>query len=255
MSETGTMAKGPALWQERMPRHFDLAVAWWIKALAVALAAVVAVLFIDQPLAAWAQAHAIADLMRDGKAKGGDVGRELMFLEQFGQLACSVVVIAAVALVDRAGGRRRALAVALACVLTLVVTHLLKDVCGRTRPFNGAVAGFGDGHWEWRGWWWGFHKGAPFGSFPSAHTTAAFALASSLAWFYPRGRGLFMTLALITATQRVLHHAHYLSDVIAGMGIGVFMARMTLGANLAGRIIAWGPPRAQAWWAGEPTRR
>ena len=94
----------------------------------------------------------------------------------------------------------------------------------------------------------GFHKGSAWGSFPSAHTTAAFALASSLAWFYPRGRALFMALAIITATQRVWHTAHYLSDVIAGLGSGVFMARWSLGAKLAGRLIAIGPPAVQKWW-------
>ena len=83
---------------------------------------------------------------------------------------------------------------------------------------------------------------------PSAHTTAAFALASSLAWFYPRGRALFMTLATITSTQRVCHTAHYLSDVIAGLGIGVFIARTTLSQKRAGRLIALAPPAVRNWW-------
>jgi membrane-associated phospholipid phosphatase len=248
MSGTQTIPPEPTLWHQPAPRHFDLAVAWWIKVLLVAAAAVLALLFLDQPLAFWAHAHPIPNLMADGKAKGSDVGRELMFLEQFGQFTCSVVVILAVALMDREG-RRRALSIAVACILTVIVTHLLKDLCGRTRPFNPAVLNAQDGHWEWRGWWWGFNKGSSFGSFPSAHTTAAFALASSLAWFYPGGRGLFMALALITAAQRVLHGAHYLSDVIAGMGIGVFSARMTLQTKWAGRLLALLPPYAQAWWA------
>jgi membrane-associated phospholipid phosphatase len=250
----------PELWFEEAPRRWDLAVPWWVKVLAVALACVAAVVWVDRPVAVWAKGHPIPDLGYRAAArpataeagattaaavpvpKGGDVGRELMFLEQFGQLVCSVVVILAVAVLDRAG-RRRALAMAVACLLTLGVTHLTKDVCGRSRPF---VAG-ADGGWLWRGPW---QTSSAWGSFPSAHTTAAFALAASLAWFYPRGRMLFMTLALITAGQRVLHTAHYVSDVIAGMGIGVFVVRASLRAKLAGRVMALGPASLRAWWMG-----
>jgi hypothetical protein len=58
-----------------------------------------------------------------------------------------------------------------------------------------------------------------------------------------------MTLAVITAAQRVLHCAHYLSDVIAGMGLGIFTARMILHTKCTGRLLARLPPYAQAWWA------
>jgi len=235
----------PSLWYEPAPRHFDLAIPWWLKMLAVAAATVIAILFLDQPIAVWANAHRIPDLMRlkpDGRTYG-DPGRELMFLEQYGQFACSVVAIIAVALIDRAG-RRRALAIAVGCLTSLALTYLLKDIFGRSRPF---VAG-ADGSWVWRGPW---QMSTSWTSFPSAHTPAAFALAAGLSWLYPRGRALFMTLALITATQRVLHTAHYLSDVIAGMGIGVFTARMTLQTKLAGRLIAQGSPAAQKWWLGD----
>jgi hypothetical protein len=216
----------------------------------VALAWVVAVVWVDKPVAYWAKWHPIPNLGYKAPAatgaatsgamttaatpvpKGGDVGRELMWLEQFGQLTCTVVVILAVALLDREG-KKRALAIGIACLLTVGVTHLLKDMCGRSRPF---VAG-ADGGWVWAG---PFQTRSAWGSFPSAHTTAAFALAASLAWFYPRGRVLFVTLAVITAGQRVLHTAHYVSDVIAGMGIGVFVARASLRGKLAGKVMWMG---------------
>ncbi|HEY4330613.1 MAG TPA: phosphatase PAP2 family protein [Phycisphaerae bacterium] len=240
----------PALWYENAPSHFDLRVAWWIKALAVALCALLAVLFLDQRVAVWADAHRIPDLMHqktlaEGGGTYGDSGREMMFLEQWGQGICSVIVVIAVALLDPAG-RRRALAIAMACLITVALTHLMKDIIGRSRPFVAPHSQ--DGSWVWGGPTMGFHKGSAWGSFPSAHTTAAFALASALAWFYPRGRALFMALAVVTATQRVWHTAHYLSDVIAGMGIGVFVARVSLGGKLAGRLIAMGPPVVQRWW-------
>jgi hypothetical protein len=90
----------------------DDAVAWWVKLLLVVVATGVCLLWVDGPVAAWAlRVHPIPDLA-NAKASGGDPGRELMMLEQWGQWVCSVVVIAAVAILDRAG-RRRALAIAI----------------------------------------------------------------------------------------------------------------------------------------------
>jgi membrane-associated phospholipid phosphatase len=239
----------PALWHEPAPPHFDLRLPWWFKSLIIIVATVLALFYLDQRVALWAFNHPIPDLMRTRPGGGtyGDSGRELMFLEQFGQFACSVVVILAVAFIDPAG-RRRALAIAIGCLVTLAVTHLMKDLIGRSRPFTPDAAQSASGLWEFRGWWWGFHGGTRWGSFPSAHTTGAFALASGLAWFYPRGRCLFMVLATTTATLRVLHTAHYVSDVIAGMGIGVFVMRLTLNSKIAGRLIVLAPRRAQRFW-------
>ena len=128
----------PALWHERAPRHFDLAVPWWIKGLLIVLGTIAAVAFFDQRVAAWARVpgHRIPDLAaaRDPSGNsysGGDKGRELMFLEQWGQGTCSVVVIIAVGVLDKSG-RRRALAIAIGCILTFLVTHLLKDLAGRS---------------------------------------------------------------------------------------------------------------------------
>ena len=235
----------PALWHEPAPQHFDLALAWWIKLIVIVAATLAALWWLDLPIARWAlSTHPLPDLMNPA-AKHNDIARELMFLEQWGQWVCSVVVIAAVAMIDPKG-RRRALAIAIGCFVTVAVCYVLKDVCGRSRPYV-----HGDGMWVWGGPTMGFHQGGPWGSFPSAHTTGAFALSVGLSWFYPRARGLFMGLAVITATQRVLHAAHYLSDVIAGMGIAVLLARMTFRAKLAGRVIGWMPTGMRAWFLAE----
>src|SRR3954454_688371 len=124
---TTTAQPLPALWHDPAPPHFDLRFPWWQKALLVLAAIVIAILFLDQPLAQWCDAHRIPDLLRlrpNGKSYG-DPGRELMFLEQFGQFTCTVIVILAVALLDPKG-RRRALSIAIACLLTVALTHLLK---------------------------------------------------------------------------------------------------------------------------------
>ena len=245
----------PALWGDPAPNHFDARIPWWIKALLVIAAAALAYFFLDARMAAWAYEHPIAKLlaypiaagMPANKPGGGDLGRELMFLEQFGQGVCSVLAVVSVALLDPAG-RRRALALAIGCLLNLAVTHLIKDLTGRSRPFMAELGA--DGHWEWHG----LTTASRWGSFPSAHTTAAFALASGLAWFYPRARALFICLALITGTQRVLHDAHYLSDAIAGMGIGVCVMRSSLAGRFAGRLIAAAPPGVRAWWMHEAVK-
>jgi membrane-associated phospholipid phosphatase len=69
-------------------------------------------------------------------------------------------------------------------------------------------------------------------SFPSAHTASAFGLALGLAALYPRGRALFLTIALMVALQRTVFCAHYASDVLAGAGlawlfvVGLFRIRV-----------------------------
>ncbi len=167
-------------------------------------------------------------------------------LEQWGQWVSSVLVIAAVALIDKAG-RRRALAIAIGCLLTVLVCYLLKDLFGRTRPYV-LRNGLHPGEWIWGGPAKGFSQGSEWGSFPSAHTTGAFALSVGLSWFYPRARGLFMGLAVVTATQRILHSFHYLSDVLAALGLSILITRWTLRENFAGRLIHTLPVNIRLWF-------
>ena len=109
----------PALWGEPAPRRLDLSIPWWVKTLVVAAAIALAIFFLDQPIARFAKAHPIPDLGKGAVNYGGTtLGRELMFLEQWGQGACSVIVVLAVAVIDPAG-RRRALSIGLGCLITL----------------------------------------------------------------------------------------------------------------------------------------
>ena len=178
--------------------------------------------FVDHPLAEWAKAHAIPDFANPD-AKHNDAARELMFLEQYGQWVCSIAVLVAVAVFDRARGVPNALRIAAACLLTALVAYLIKDLAGRTRPDRMV-----DGLSGFLGPAYGFTHGSAVASFPSSHTTGAFALSAALAFFYPRARVFLYALATIVAAQRVLHHAHYLSDVIAGVLVAVTITRVTL---------------------------
>jgi undecaprenyl-diphosphatase len=57
-------------------------------------------------------------------------------------------------------------------------------------------------------------------SFPSGHTTTAFALAYVLTRYYPRGRPIFLLMAVCAGVGRVVVQAHYPSDVVAGGVVG-----------------------------------
>jgi membrane-associated phospholipid phosphatase len=61
-------------------------------------------------------------------------------------------------------------------------------------------------------------------SFPSGHTCLAFATAACLAIFIPRWRWAFYALAAVVGIERVAENAHYLTDVIAGAGVGMLSA-------------------------------
>lgn len=58
-------------------------------------------------------------------------------------------------------------------------------------------------------------------SFPSGHATLAFATATCLAAVMPRGAIVFFLVAIAVGAERVLENAHYVSDVVAGAGLGI----------------------------------
>jgi undecaprenyl-diphosphatase len=61
-------------------------------------------------------------------------------------------------------------------------------------------------------------------SFPSGHTITAFACAISIGYFYPDVSPGLMFCALSIAVSRVILGMHFLSDVVAGAGIGATLA-------------------------------
>jgi undecaprenyl-diphosphatase len=71
-------------------------------------------------------------------------------------------------------------------------------------------------------------------SFPSGHTMTAFSIALVLSYFYPSLEGTLFFLALSIACSRIVLGMHFLSDVLAGMVLGVALgcASITTFASL-----------------------
>jgi undecaprenyl-diphosphatase len=60
-------------------------------------------------------------------------------------------------------------------------------------------------------------------SFPSGHSTTAFAVAITLGSFYPEIMPVLLVLAANVAISRVVVGMHFLSDVLVGSGMGALL--------------------------------
>jgi undecaprenyl-diphosphatase len=58
-------------------------------------------------------------------------------------------------------------------------------------------------------------------SFPSGHTMTAFSIVLVISYFYPSLEGALFFMALSIAVSRIVLGMHYLSDVLAGVALGV----------------------------------
>lgn len=60
-------------------------------------------------------------------------------------------------------------------------------------------------------------------SFPSGHTMTAFSIAIVLSFFYPQLEGMLLFAACSIGLSRIVLGMHFLSDVLAGAALGVFL--------------------------------
>ena len=97
-----------------------------------------------------------------------------------------------------------------------IFTDILKWIAGRYRPvelFNHGYFGF-----EF------FRTGYKWTSFPSGHAQTVFSLATALTILFPRWGIWLFVIAGTVGISRIILTSHYLSDVIAGAGIGILFA-------------------------------
>jgi undecaprenyl-diphosphatase len=112
-------------------------------------------------------------------------------------------------LVSHDSARHEAIAAAATAVLTGIFSFkVLKQVVGRKRPC--AL----EPHC-----WANLLPPDQF-SFPSGHSITAFAVAVSLGTFYPTAFPVLLFCAASVAISRVLLGMHFLSDILAGSGLG-----------------------------------
>ncbi len=109
-----------------------------------------------------------------------------------------------------------------------LIAAISKGLIGRTRPkylHGDGTLGFDPLAWK-----------AAAASFPSGHTTVAFASAVILGTLFPRFRIPLFALAVLTGISRILLRVHYPSDAIAGATLGIVFATLVIRAYAARRL-------------------
>jgi membrane-associated phospholipid phosphatase len=187
-----------------MTRALLILVCVWAAAMAVGF-------WLDAPVARWAHRLA-ADRDHPGSH----------FFKMGGDWRFTLSVALALLAWHRDSWRAAGL-LALSGLVGGVFYTLFKWFAGRQRPvvlidplaFRPFING-------WRGFF-----DEPNMSFPSGHTCLAFATAAALGICIPRWRWAFYPLAAVVAVERVAENAHYVTDVIAGAGVGTASAYLT----------------------------
>ncbi len=227
--------------------------AWWARPLIIGLATGAAFVPFDGAIAAF-----MRNFQEGGRWRiGGDARLIINTVQQFGDLATSLLIAWAILLLDR-NKARRFLDWAFAAGLTLLALNVLKLLLGRPRPRFAEPLGF-IGPWgthavelgagesasihAWEFW---KHGAAQLWSMPSSHTSAAFATAVVLARLYPALRPMVFTLAGFVGLARVLGGAHYPSDVVVGATIALVVAGGCMDTRLGQRIVSRGRPPIDA---------
>ncbi len=174
------------------------------------LAIAVSIIWIDQPLATWIDAHQSVWLSTAG-----------WWLEEAGKSHWVLIYCIGMIAFTWRSTRSEAykfLAFFVSVAASGILANLIKVVACRPRPPLFILQGIT--HWNV----FGFQIEYIWNSFPSGHATTGLAIAISGAAIYPRLRWLFWSLGIAIALGRLAINAHFLSDVIAGGLLGAVVA-------------------------------
>ncbi len=176
---------------------------------------------------------------RNGEAIPGDIRRIVELSEIFAHgFGAALVLIIIWQLMPDYRNRLRTLAAII--FVPGLVAQGIKRVVARRRPisYQGETPEEGLFPNSIVDTWAGFSPNGEYiyESFPSAHATGAIALAIGLSWLFPRGKYIFFTLACLASFQRISSGAHWVSDVVAGVGLAVLVSFFVF--KLEGRLQA-----------------
>ncbi|MBI5437034.1 MAG: phosphatase PAP2 family protein [Nitrosomonadales bacterium] len=191
----------PSRWEKPEWQNFGLA--------ALAIAGTAAI--VDRPL-------------RDEMRRQPGASTFMRDVERFGA-GYSLGVLGGFYLAGAAGNNDRALAVAqdglaASLIASGIVTPVLKYATGRSRPRETPDIAH-------------FRPFSGAASFPSGHTTQAFAVASVISAYYDETwvKCSSYTVAGLVGVARSYHDAHFASDVLAGALIGTLVGQSVVAYN------------------------
>jgi undecaprenyl-diphosphatase len=199
----------------------------------VAVVVLIATMFV---LDAWSVSHArrLPGELIVAAQRFTNLGKAGWFLWPAGVLLLALIAVNSPDMARFSRGVVAAFAVRLGFVFTAIglpslFATIIKNVIGRARPF--VVAG--PDVWAYEPFTW--H--ARYASFPSGHTTTAFAALVAIGAIFPQARALMWIYAVLIGLSRVIITAHHPSDVIAGaiMGAaGAYLVRNWFAARRLG---------------------
>lgn len=151
----------------------------------------------------------------------GDIEKALQLSEAFAH-GSGVLAIFAVLFVVDTSQRRKIVCMILMVVTAMTVANSCKLLISRSRPnaFEEVTA-------VTKTW---LNKSEKQGydttvrSFPSGHSATAVAMAFALTNLYPRGKYLFVVLAVLGCLQRIASRAHFPTDVLGGVCVAATIA-------------------------------
>ncbi|MDA3908965.1 MAG: phosphatase PAP2 family protein, partial [Sulfurimonas sp.] len=128
-----------------------------------------------------------------------------------------------------------------------IISLVLKQLFGRIRPWGFRNGNDDYGFLLFQNWDMGFlekmkyhyvtlmESPTTYSSFPSGHTTTVFTVFTYLVILFPKYLYLWLSLAVVLASSRLLANDHFVSDILAGIMIGT-ISTMFLYSKLRRKI-------------------